>query len=91
MNDRAEPAEFLGDGVRVISATDLMVFKMLFDRRKDWADIEALLMAAAGDPDEAAAIVADIVGPHDHRLVELARVRDEVEEAPPSFPKPTTQ
>lgn len=87
VNARAEPAEFLGEGVRVISATDLMVFKMLFDRRKDWADIESLLVARAGDPDEAATIVADIVGPGDHRLAELAKVRADVSAAQPRFPR----
>lgn len=90
VDERAEAADFLGAGVRVISATDLMVFKMLFDRRKDWADIEALLEAGAGDPDEAARWVGEIVGADDHRLVELAQLRAEVAAGrpEPGFPKP---
>jgi len=35
------------------TATDLMVFKMLCNRRKDWADIESLLRCSAGDSAEA--------------------------------------
>ncbi len=62
----------------MLTATDLMVFKMLFDRRKDWADIESLVRAGAGDPAEAADWVAQIVGSTDPRLAKLQEIRDEV-------------
>jgi hypothetical protein len=76
--ERAQPAEFLGTEIKVLTATDLMVFKMLFDRRKDWADIESLIRAHAGDTAEAAAWVAQVVGPNDGRLAKLQEIRDEV-------------
>jgi hypothetical protein len=76
--ERAQPALFLGAEIKVLTATDLMVFKMLFDRRKDWADIESLIRADAGDPIEAADWVAQIVGPADPRLAKLQDIRDEV-------------
>ena len=76
--ERAHPAVFLGAEIKVLTATDLMVFKMLFDRRKDWADIESLIRADAGDPVEAAGWVAQIVGPSDPRLAKLQEIRDEV-------------
>ena len=49
VNDRSIPT-FGGVQIPTLSATDLMVFKMLSNRRKDWADIESLLEAEAGDP-----------------------------------------
>jgi hypothetical protein len=75
--ERARPAVFLGAEIKVLTATDLMVFKMLFDRRKDWADIESLIRAGAGDPAEAADWVAQVVGPTDPRLAKLHEIRDE--------------
>jgi hypothetical protein len=76
--ERARPALFLGAEIKVLTATDLIVFKMLFDRRKDWADIESLIRSAAGDLDEAAAWVAQIVGVNDKRLAKLQEIRNEV-------------
>ena len=70
---------FLGAEIKVLTATDLMVFKMLFDRRKDWADVGSLIRANAGDPAEAADWVAQIVGPNDPRLAKLRETRDEVD------------
>jgi hypothetical protein len=76
--ERAQPAVFLGAEIKVLTPTDLMVFKMLFDRRKDWADIESLVRAGAGDPAEAADWVAQIVGSTDPRLAKLQEILDEV-------------
>ena len=89
--DRAVPAPFLDTDLKVISATDLMVFKMLFDRRRDWADIAAMVEAGAGDPEDAAAWVVAIVGGEDHRLGELRRILQEHQQStgPRSFPAPS--
>ena len=76
--ERARAAVFLGAEIKVLTATDLMVFKMLFDRRKDWADIESLVRANAGDPAEAADWVAQIAGSTDPRLAKLQEILDEV-------------
>jgi len=43
----------IADPVTIISATDLTVLKALFNRTKDWADIEAMI--TAGTPDVALA------------------------------------
>jgi hypothetical protein len=40
-----------GDSIHVLSPEDLVVFKALFDRDKDWRDIDELLFAAGGDFD----------------------------------------
>jgi hypothetical protein len=62
------------------TATDLMVFKMLFNRRKYWADIESLLRCGAADTAEAAEWVASILGPDDPRLAQLQQITDELAE-----------
>lgn len=69
----------LGDGaVPVLSATDLTTFKALFNRTKDWADIEEMIAFAAPDVAEAIAWLEAIVGADDarpQRLRELQRKR----------------
>ncbi len=64
------------------TATDLMVFKMLCNRRKDWADIESLLRCSAGDSAEAVKWVASVLGPDDPRLAQLQAIIDELAEEP---------
>ena len=53
--------------VPIVSATDLMVFKMLYDRRKDWADIEELVRYGKVDVEEARSWLTAIVGSEDPR------------------------
>lgn len=62
-----------GARVKILSATDLTVFKALFDRTKDWADIEAMVDEGADSLDLADAIrwVASIVGDDDQRVQKL--------------------
>jgi hypothetical protein len=78
---RAEPADFLGDEIKVVSATDLMVFKALFGRSKDWVDIESLIRDSTADPIEAAGWVERISGDSMRaervlRIVDLVRNPD---------------
>jgi hypothetical protein len=62
----------LGDGeVPVLSATDLTVFKALFDRTKDWADIEEMVAFGSPDVAEALAWLEEIVGKDDPRVHKL--------------------
>lgn len=68
----------MGDAtVRVLSATDLTIFKALFDRPKDWVDIQAMLDAHDSTVDlaEAARWIGDIVGDDDARWVRLRALR----------------
>lgn len=71
VNRRAEWVAMLDTVVPIVSATDLMVFKMLFDRRKDWADIEELLRYGKVDVEAARAALTDVVGTEDLRHVKL--------------------
>lgn len=66
-----------GVDVPILSATDLTVFKALFDRTKDWADIEAMVEESVEsfDVDEAIRWVAAIVGEGDRRTQRLQGLR----------------
>jgi hypothetical protein len=75
---RAELVPMLDATVPILSATDLLVFKALFNRRKDWADIEELLRFGKSDLAEARAWLTKIVGKDDRRLRTLAEIADEV-------------
>lgn len=75
---RAELVAMLDDTVPILCATDLMVVKMLFDRRKDWADIEELVRFGKADTAEAAAWVRTLLGRDDQRLTTLTDLVDEV-------------
>ena len=46
---RTQTVTFFGTAIPVLSALDLAVFKALFDRTKDWADIEAMFAARTLD------------------------------------------
>lgn len=66
----------LGSGaIPVLSATDLTIFKALFDRTKDWADIEEMLAFGSPDVAEALAWLTEIVGADDPRVARLATLR----------------
>lgn len=75
---RALDVVMLDTVVKVVSATDLTVLKALFDRRKDWADIEELLRAGAVDLDAVRRWLTDIVGADDERLGTLQEVARDV-------------
>jgi hypothetical protein len=72
---RSVDVPFAGTTIPVISATDLTIFKALFDRPKDWIDIDA--MAAYGSPDlgEARRWLTDLLGADDHRVARLEQIR----------------
>jgi hypothetical protein len=62
-----------GDAIHILSAEDLVVFKAVFDRTKDWRDIDELLFAMGAGFDAAYATdwLERIVGPDDERLARL--------------------
>ena len=39
-----------GETLQILSAEDLIVFRVIFNCDKDWSDIEEMLCALAGDP-----------------------------------------
>lgn len=48
---RRRRVDFGGDEIHVLSAEDLMVYKVVFDREKDWRDIAEVIFAAEGELD----------------------------------------
>lgn len=60
-----------GRQVPVLDCASLAIFKALFNRTKDWADMEAIAQATPEDIDIAAATIADLVGPDDPAVERL--------------------
>jgi len=75
---RSELVPMLDAWVPVLSATDLTIFKALFDRRKDWGDIEALLRFGKVDQQEVTRWLSSIVGADDDRLSRFIALGKEV-------------
>lgn len=67
----SQTVAFAETEIPVLGPVELAVFKAMFDRTRDWADIEA--MAAAGTLDVAAvkALLTDLVGIGDQRLTRV--------------------
>jgi hypothetical protein len=59
----------------VIDCASLVVFKAFFSRTKDWADIEAVALAAPEDIETAAKTLADLVGEEDEGYRRLDSIR----------------
>lgn len=78
---RTELVPMMDTMVPIISATDLAIFKALFSRSKDWADIEELLRFGAVNAGEVSRWLVDLVGEDDPRLSRLAAAV-ELAEAP---------
>jgi hypothetical protein len=65
---------FEGAEIPVLAPVELAVFKAMFDRTKDWADIEAMVAAGSLDVPAVRAHVAELAGPDDPRLDRLAAI-----------------
>lgn len=59
---RTREVAFGSTSIPVISATDILIFKALFNRPKDWVDIAAIVEAGTADVDEALRWIAQLVG-----------------------------
>ena len=62
---------FEGKEIPVLAPTELAVFKAMFDRTRDWADIEAMLEAETVDVDALRDCLVELVGAGDQRLIRL--------------------
>jgi hypothetical protein len=62
---------FEGRTIPVLDCTALAVFKALFDRTKDWADIEEIIAAGALEAPRAAAWLERILGPDSAAVARL--------------------
>jgi hypothetical protein len=71
-NSRTVPFE--GVEIPVLGPVELVVFKVMFDRAQDWADVEAVYEARTADPDAVRAALGELLEPGDARLERLADV-----------------
>lgn len=62
---------FAGAEIPVLGPVELAVFKAIFDRTQDWADIEAMLAAQTLDVDAAREHLVHLLGRDDPRLDRL--------------------
>jgi hypothetical protein len=67
---RTRTVPFGASTIRVLAPEDLMVCKAVFDRRKDWIDIEQMLLLTSGelDLDDVRRWLSSIVGSDDARV-----------------------
>lgn len=63
-----------GRSLPFLSCRDLAVFKAFFNRRRDWADLEGMLVADAFDLDAVIGVLARYLGPGDERISNLIEV-----------------
>lgn len=76
MRKQARRVPFGGITVTILAPEHLTVCKAMFDRRKDWLDIEQMLIAADDlDLDEVEEWLVRMVGRQDPRLKRLAELR----------------
>ena len=66
---------FEGRSIPVLSCAGLTVFKAMFDRPRDWVDIEAMVEARAIDLDEAIKWVSGMAGADSVNARRLAELR----------------
>jgi hypothetical protein len=68
---------FLDTEIPIISATHLVIFKTLFNRPRDWPDIEAMLDAGSVDTSDAVAWVERLLGANAEPLARLTRLAEQ--------------
>jgi hypothetical protein len=71
-NRRTVPFE--GARIPVLGPVELAVFKVMFDRTRDWADVEAMAERGTLDFDAVRAALRRMVADHDARFDRLAEV-----------------
>jgi hypothetical protein len=85
---------FEGRTIPVLDCTGLAVFKAMFDRPRDWVDIEAMIEARSFDVDEAIHWIREMVGEGERieKLTALRTNRSSQAEPPPlRHPQDTAQ
>lgn len=73
--ERVRRVPFADTAIPVLDCTSLAVFKALFNRTQDWADLEAMTEAGQLDVDAVGGFLVDLLGKNDPRLERLRHVR----------------
>ena len=66
-----------GQTISLLACDDLAVFKAFFNRRKDWADLEAMVSARSFDVDRALGTLVRLLGSDDPRIEMLREIVNE--------------
>ncbi|HYP55892.1 MAG TPA: hypothetical protein VEQ41_06290 [Solirubrobacterales bacterium] len=82
MRKEARRVPFGGIMLPILAPEHLAVCKAMFDRRKDWLDIEKMLIAGDLDLGSVEAWLRRMVGEGDERLERLAEVKAELAASP---------
>lgn len=79
--DRRREVTLLGRPAWILSSEDLVVLKMMFFRRKDLADVEAVMRVQGGTLDRVfiRRTLVDLVGPDDERIRALDDIERDVQ------------
>lgn len=62
---------FEGETIPVLGPIELAVFKAMFNRLRDWGDLEEMAQAAMLDFDAVRDALGEMIGPEDERLTRL--------------------
>jgi hypothetical protein len=68
---RARSELFAGTPVPFLSCADLAVFKVFFNRSRDWVDLEEMAAAGTLDLDRVIGVLVRYLGPTDERIERL--------------------
>ncbi len=71
---RARWEPFEGRDLPFLSCSDLAVFKVFYNRTRDWADLEAMGDAGALDVEAVLGVIAHYLGADDDRIERLRRL-----------------
>jgi hypothetical protein len=69
--------------IRVIGPVELAIFKAMYDRNRDWPDIEGMIRAGTLDVDAVRKTLSEMFGPDDRRLARLEEVVQEAAKPDP--------
>ncbi len=76
LHRRVRWEQFGGLQLPFLSCPDLAVFKVFFDRTKDWADLEAMYEAGTLDINFVSGVITEYLGATDPRLQRLLALRE---------------
>ncbi|MHB8465958.1 MAG: hypothetical protein ACYDH6_07915 [Acidimicrobiales bacterium] len=69
---------FAGEMIPFLACSDLAVFKAFFDRRRDWADLEEMVVARSIDVERVVDVLAAHLGADDPRIAQLRAIEGEI-------------
>jgi hypothetical protein len=76
-----ETVLFEGEEIPILGPVELAVFKAVFDRTRDWADIEALLEAKTVDLAAVKKTLSTLIDSDDHRFERLEEAKSRADAA----------